>query len=83
MAVVTRQDIMTKFEDLYSPGTHVSYEFTADNEGNVTQTEIQILNEISAELRVILEFLVDAILIEINDKGIEMGDSTATKMEVE
>lgn len=83
MAQVTRNDIMTKFESLYLPKTHKTFTFSSDANGEVTRSEIQEQNLISDEVRVMLECLVDAILTKIKDNGIDMGDSKATKLDVQ
>jgi len=83
MATVTKEDITNTFISLYEAQTHATYTFSADSEGNVTQSEpIYVQNEVTPELEQIIKTFADAVIQEFKSKGIDIGDSLATKLDV-
>ena len=83
MATVTKENIRDTFEDLYEALYHNTYTFSSDTGGKVTQSDpIPVQNVMTEELEQIILSLAEAILIEFKSKGIDIGDSLATKLDV-
>lgn len=80
---VTKTDILNQFKTIYEGKTHVTYTFDKDgNNGNIKKTQKTEKNVMTDETKAIVESLIDAILLQIKAKGVDIGDSLATKLEV-
>lgn len=80
--MVTVEDISKRFKEIYESLVHTSYEFTVDQNGNVTSSETQESNEMSDEVKALIESLSQATLEKILELGIALGDSSATRLDV-
>lgn len=80
--MVTKNDILNKFKQIYESKTHKEKKVEFNSEGVASVSEITVANKLEPEVSEMFESLIEAFLTEIKQKGIDMGDSKATKLEV-
>jgi hypothetical protein len=79
---VTVDDIMAEYDSLFNAVEHevvVEKEF---NEDGTVKSETKEMHKGPADPKEQIKLLVKAMLIKIKDNGIDMGNSTATKLDV-
>jgi len=80
---VSKDTIYSQFKTLYLDKMHLEVINIPDSKTGVVEKSEVLKSNKDENIKDLVECLIDAILLKIKSDGLEMGESTATKLEVQ
>ena len=80
---MTKTTLKSKLTELYEAQTEETVEVDLDSDGNVSGSTTTTANKVASdEMNEIFDVIAEAIVAQLADEGIAIGDSTADSLDV-
>ncbi len=80
---MTKTTLKNKLTELYEAQTEETVAIDLDSDGNVSGSTTTTTNKVTSdEMEEIFDVIAEAIVTQLADKGIAIGDSTADSLDV-